>query len=952
VLARDDALVRDLGHVLAPERVLSRPIDLLGRSVDASIYRLVPRAIVRPRDLAEVRRLLAYARRRARHLTFRTAGTSLSGQAVTDDILVELAPFWKGVRVLDGGARVWCQPGVVGGYVNRLLAPLGRRLGPDPASIDACMMGGIVANNSSGMCCGVAQNSYHTLRSMVVVLADGTVVDTSQPDADAELRRERPRLHAELARLRDEVRADPALSEKIRRKFARKNTTGYSLNALLDHDAPAQILARLMIGSQGTLGFLAEMTLETVPEPPARATGLLFFGDLAEAGAAVAPLVAAGAAALEIMDSGSLRSQAEDREYPFAIGDRTAALLVEFREESAAALQAAVARGHAALQAFRLLAAADFTTDAAERDRHWQLRKGLFPSVGGMRPSGTAVVIEDVVVPVERLAEAITDLRALFERHAFPEAIVFGHARDGNLHFVFAQDFQDRAAVARYGAFMRDLVDLVVGKYDGAIKAEHGSGRNMAPFVRDEWGDAAYAVMRRVKSLLDPDGILNPGVLLNDDPEVHLKDLKPLPPISPLADRCIECGFCEPRCPSRDLTLTPRQRIVVTREMARLSRLATAEARSWRESLAADFAYEGDETCARDSMCQTSCPVKIDTGALVKEMRAASQSDASRGVAAFLAGHYGLTAAAARAGLRAAAMLRAVPGGAGLLAGISSVLHDAAPSIIPRVPPEMDVPRPARALPPLRPGRGGRRVVYFPSCLTRIMGPLPGDGAAPLAEAMLDVLEAAGFDVTYPEGVARLCCGMPFASKAFTHAARRAASRTAHALWAASAGGRDTVVTDASPCAGTLQDLAVGPLVQEGRPMRVLDFPAFWAAEVLPALPDPPKRPGTAVLHPTCTLVRMRGLPDLLRVARAHSADVVVPAAAECCGFAGDRGFLVPELTRSATAPEAAEARALAGRPGSGFYSTCRTCEIGMSRGVGREYRSLVHLVREAMLGG
>jgi len=951
VRPHDSGLVRDLGRLLAPERVLSRPIDLLGRSVDASIYRLIPRAVVRPRDVAEVQGLLGYARAHRRHLTFRAAGTSLSGQAVTDDILVELAPFWKGVRVLDGGARVWCQPGVVGGYVNRLLAPHGRRLGPDPASIDAAMMGGIVANNSSGMCCGVAQNSYRTLRSLVTVLADGTVVDTSRPDADSALRRDRPQLHAELARLRDEVRADPVLSEKIRRKFARKNTTGYSLNAFLDHEAPAEILARLMVGSQGTLGFLAEMTLETVAEPPARATGLLFFSELQEAGAAVAPLAAAGAAALEIMDAGSLRSQAEDRAYPFAVGDRAAALLVEFREADRGALEAAMARGRAALAPFRLLAAADFTTDAAERDRHWRLRKGLFPSVGGMRPPGTAVVIEDVVVPVERLAEATLDLQALFERHLFPEAIVFGHARDGNLHFVFAQDFQDGAAVARYRAFMRELVDLVVGKYDGAIKAEHGSGRNMAPFVRDEWGDAAYRLMREVKRLLDPHGILNPGVVLNDDPEAHLKDLKPLPPISPLADRCIECGFCEPRCPSRDLTLTPRQRIVVTREMARLGALGTPEAREWRDSLLADFAYEGDATCSRDSMCQTSCPVKIDTGALVKEMRASSQTAAARGLASLLAGHYGLVAAAARVGLRAAAAARALPGGAGLLAAVTAGLRRASPTFVPRVPREMALPRPAPPLPPLRPARGGRRVVYFPSCLTRIVGPLPGEGAAPIASAMLDVLEAAGLDVAYPAGVTRLCCGMPFASRAFAPAARLSAARTARALWAASANGRDTVVTDASPCAGTLQDLAVGPLVQEGRPMRVLDFPSFWASEVLPALPDPPRRPGTALLHPTCTLVRMRGLPDLLRVARAHSADVVVPAAAECCGFAGDRGFLVPELTRSATAAEAAEARAIAGQPGVGFYSTCRTCEIGLSRGVGREYRSLVHLVREAMLG-
>ena len=950
--ARDAALVRDLGRLLAPERVLSRPIDLLGRSVDASIYRLIPRAVARPRDVAEVQALLAYARSHRRHLTFRAGGTSLSGQAVTDDILVELAPFWKGVRVLDGGARVWCQPGVVGGYVNRLLAPLGRRLGPDPASIDAAMIGGIVANNSSGMCCGVVQNSYHTLRSLVLVLADGTVVDTSRVDADLTLRRNRPDVHAGLARLRDAVRADAALSERIRGKFSRKNTTGYSLNAFLDHDGPVEILARLMVGSEGTLGFVAEVTLETVPEPPARATALLFFADLAQAGAAVAPLWAAGAAALEIMDAGSLRSQAEDRPYPFGIGDRTAALLVEFREVDAAALDAAVARGHAALASVPLLAPPDFTTDAAERERHWRLRKGLFPSVGGMRPPGTAVVIEDVVVPVERLAEAVTDLRALFERHRFPEAIVFGHARDGNLHFVFAQDFQDPASVARYAALMRDVVDLVVGKYDGAIKAEHGSGRNMAPFVRDEWGAKAYDLMREIKQLLDPGGILNPGVVLNDDPEVHLKDLKPLPPISPLADRCIECGFCEPRCPSRDLTLTPRQRIVVTREVVRLGALGTREAREWRDSLIADFAYEGDATCARDSMCQTACPVKIDTGALVKEMRAAGQSRSSRGLASFLAGHYGMVAAAARAGLRLAALLRALPGGGRVLSGITAFLHRAAPTVVPRVPASLPLPAPAPALPEPRPARARRAVVYFPSCLTRIIGPLPGETAPPLAPAMLEVLHAAGLDAVYPEGVAALCCGMPFASKAFAEAARRAAARTAEALWTASANGRDTVVTDASPCAGTLRDLAVGHLLQDGRRMRVLDFPSFWASEVLPTMADPPRRAGRAVLHPTCTLVKMGGLPDLVRVARAHAADVMVPAGAECCGFAGDRGFLVPELTASATAIESAEVRGAVESRETGLFSTCRTCEIGMSRGVGREYRSLVHLVREAMIGG
>ena len=338
----DPGLVGDLERILSPDRVLSRPIDRLGRSADASIYRLVPEAVVRPRSVGEVRELLAWAGRRRRHMTFRAAGTSLSGQAVSDDVLVEIGPFFRGARVLDDGVRVWTQPGVVGAHLNRLLAPHRTRLGPDPASIDAAMMGGIFANNSSGMCCGVVQNSYHTLDALSVVLADGTMVDTAEPEADEALRRARPDLHAELLALRDEIRRDGPLADRIRKKFRTKNTSGYSLNAFVDHDRPADILSHLMVGSEGTFGFVADMTFRTVPEPPSRATALVFFAELEEAGAAVAPLAAARADALEILDAASLRSISTEHPLPFDIDRRHAALLVELRREDGARLAAAV----------------------------------------------------------------------------------------------------------------------------------------------------------------------------------------------------------------------------------------------------------------------------------------------------------------------------------------------------------------------------------------------------------------------------------------------------------------------------------------------------------------------------------------------------------------------------------------------------------------------------------
>jgi D-lactate dehydrogenase len=513
-----------------------------------------------------------------------------------------------------------------------------------------------------------------------------------------------------------------------------------------------------------------------------------------------------------------------------------------------------------------------------------------------------------VAVPVERLAEAILDCQALFERHGVPDTVVFGHAKDGNLHFVLAEDTRSPEAIERYGAFVQGLVDLVVDKYDGAIKAEHGSGRNMAPFVKKEWGERAYEVMEQVKALLDPEGVLNPGVVLNPNPRAHLENLKPCPTISPLADRCTECGFCEPRCPSRDLTLTPRQRIVVTRELARLRGSGRREDREWVEALERDFDYEGVATCVGDSMCQASCPVKIDTGALIKDLRAARWPPWVHRVAATSAEHFGAVAVAARSALGAAAVLRRLPLGGRLLDGALEVAHALVPTLVSGLDGASPLPLPAPPLPPVGPPplpgarSSSRAVVYFPSCLTRIVGRLPGETTVPPAHAMLAVLDWAGFGVRLPEGIERLCCGMAFASKGLFEAAQEAARRTAEALWRASDAGRLPVVTDASPCAGTLGDAVAGILREDGRELVLLDFPSFWAREVLPGRGDVPRRPGPAILHATCTLLKTGGLSDLLAVARAHAETVVVPRFTECCGFAGDRGFLVPELTASATA--------------------------------------------------
>jgi len=178
-----DALRTALVRIAEEERVLTRPIELVAFAADASFYRLVPQAVVLSQSVREIQELFRFSREVRIPLTFRAAGTSLSGQALTDGILVEVARYWRRVQVEDGGKKVRVQPGVIGGYVNLVLRPYRAKLGPDPASINACMMGGILANNSSGMCCGVTQNAYHTLDSLKFVLPSGTSIDTADPNA-------------------------------------------------------------------------------------------------------------------------------------------------------------------------------------------------------------------------------------------------------------------------------------------------------------------------------------------------------------------------------------------------------------------------------------------------------------------------------------------------------------------------------------------------------------------------------------------------------------------------------------------------------------------------------------------------------------------------------------------------------------------------------------------------
>ncbi|GAB3461497.1 FAD-binding and (Fe-S)-binding domain-containing protein [Kineococcus endophyticus] len=913
-----------------------RDLDRRARAHDASHYLLVPQVVATVRDVAGVAAALARASREGLGVTFRSGGTSLSGQSVTDGLLLDVRAGFRGVDVGPDGLTVRAQPGATIREVNSRLARHRRALGPDPASEVACTVGGVVANNSSGMACGTTANTYRTMRAMTVVLADGTVVDSAAPDAGERLLRERPDLHTGLLALRKRLLADPAAVAEVRRQFSMKNTMGYGINALLDHDTPLEILTHLLVGSEGTLGFVAEATFETVPVHPCVATGLLVFDDLADATAALPALVAAGVATAELMDAASLVVAQGLADVPAEIAAVDvvghAALLVELQAATPDALAAAEAVAAPVLAGLPLVSPASLTTDPVRRAALWHVRKGLYPAVAGARPSGTTALLEDVVVPVERLLDTCRGLTRLLEEHGYEGSVVFGHAKDGNLHFLVNERFDDPVCLARYQRFTADLVDLVLGA-GGSLKAEHGTGRAMAPFVRRQYGDDLYRLMVEVKELFDPQGLLNPGVVIDADPDGWLRHLKTTLTVEAEVDRCVECGYCEPACPSKDLTLTPRQRIVLRREVE-AARARGDEALA--ASLLEDYEYAGVQTCAVDGLCAQACPVGINTGDLVRRLRAEEVPAPLDRAWAGAARHWDVATRVGSAALSVAArvpapVVRAAARTARAVAGADRV-----PSY------GTELPRGGRARPRLD-GGGATEAVLFSACTGTLFGPSGGGSGA--VAALVALCGRAGVGLATLADPGSSCCGTPWKSKGLRAGYDEVVSRVAPALLEATRGGELPVVCDASSCTEGLLQLwrspAAGPALP---PLRVLDATRFVADGLLDRLPVT-RRLGSLVLHPTCSPPALGVLPAMVAVAEHVADEVVVPQDAGCCGYAGDRGLLHPELTASATAREAAEVTA---RSFDAHCSANRTCELGLTRATGRPYRHVLEVLEEA----
>ena len=920
--------------VIPKERMFHDALSTLAYGTDASFYRLIPKLVIRARNEQEIAAILHQADLQNIPVTFRAAGTSLSGQAISDSVLVIVSHGWQNWKVLEEGRKIRLQPGIRGGRANTFLVKYGRKIGPDPASIDSAMIGGIVANNASGMCCGTSENSYKTMADIRIILPDGTVLDTADEASCTAFRNSHAAFLEGIAAIAAEIKADPELEARIRRKYKIKNTTGYSLNAFVDYSDPIDIVKHLVIGSEGTLAFISDVTYNTVVDHKHKALAMITYTDIAHACEAVQILKRQNkVSAVELIDRAGVRSVDQAPGIPAflkTIGPESCVLLVETRAATAEELEAkaaAIAEGIASVPTELPYA---FTTDAKEQATLWKLRKEMLPTVAGMRRSGTTAIIEDICFPIEKLAEATVRLREVFAADGYADAVIFGHALAGNLHFMFNQDFSTAAEVEKYKHFMDDVVKLVVDRYDGSLKAEHGTGRNMAPFVEYEWGKQAYALMQRVKALFDPKGILNPGVILNTDPMAHISNLKPIPSTRQIVDKCMECGFCEGYCVAEGLTLSPRQRVAAFREIERLK--ASGEEPHRAAEMQKLFRYAGDQTCATDSLCNLHCPVGADAGKMVKEIRHESHSPRGERRAVWLAGHMAGATATLRGGLKCLNALRLVFGkrvfGA-MARGLRAATGKALPlwnEYMPTGASKIHVmPAPERE----------RKVVYFPSCITRSMGTTKAySKEKEVTQVTAALLEAAGFQVIYPEKMDSLCCGMLFSSKGYVEAGQKASDTLKAALEVASDGGRIPILCDMSPCLYTMKS-------NFGDELPLYEPTEFIEKFVLEHLTLKPIDEKVA-LFAVCSAKKMGVDPCLKRVAERCAREVVV-VDSNCDGFAGDRGFLFPELNEHGLR----DLRRQVEGCDEGF-AVSRTCEVGLSRNSGIVFKSIVYLVAAA----
>ena len=915
---------------ICKDRVYTDHLRRYAYGVDASCYSYLPKVVVKAEDEREVRRLIRLCQQCGTPFTFRAAGSSLSGQCSSEDVLIVCNDGFKKMEVIDDGKALKCECGVIGSDANDLLKPYNRKIGPDPATLATALVGGILNNNSSGMCCGTAQNSYKTIRSIRVVLLDGTVLDTSDKKSIEQFLREKPQMVEDILQLRKEILADEELTHLIHHKYKIKNTTGYGLNSLVDFEDIIDIINHLFIGSEGTLGFVSEIVYNTVEDVPHKGCGLMFFSTLNDASLAVVALANMGrekVIAAEMMDYQSLRavqSLENVPEFVREVPEGTSAILFQTESYSKDTVDENLAFIKEQLKDIPTAIPSLYSQDPKEYDSWWAIRKGILPIVGGQRRKGTTVITEDVCFQIEDFTKGIEMLTELFHKYDFVDGgVIFGHALSGNVHFNITPDFSDPKDTKNFGDLVKEMSERVSG-FGGSLKAEHGTGRMVAPFVEMEWGRKAYEINRRIKAIFDPERILNPDVMITDDPDVYKKNLKAQCVIDDAFTICMECGFCEKHCPSRNLTLTPRQRIALLRETKRLENEGNFTLAS---ELRKGYEYFGVDTCAACSMCKGLCPLSIDTAQIALSMRRIDPPAPE--LAKKIYDNFSTTLQMCRAGVS----LEGIAGSIITQKAISKItegLHGVT-GVTPYVPKTTPKANRYKLKNRIKP-TNFEKVVYFSTCANRAFKPNQGyDDDRSLQQVVESLCNKAHIDIIYPKHIENLCCGLSFENYDDVH--ERAVKDLHDALMQASQNGKYPIVIDHSAC--------FNHAFKHMPDLEINDISEFLCKYVVPHL-DIEKCDERVIVHKQCkikSLNKSQYIEDLARLCTDYVFNIKSFA---CDGFAGQKGFFTPELNKCATKDLAAEIAEYGATLG---VSSSSTCEIGLGENGGIPFIGVAFLL-------
>lgn len=964
------------------DRIYTDYLRRFAYGIDASCYAYVPRVVVRAINESEIITLFTLSQKHNTPLTFRAAGTSLSGQACSDSVLVLANAFWQDIEIIGNAESIKCGCGVIGVEANEALKPYGKKIGPDPATINNAMIGGIFSNNSSGMCCGVKQNSYNTIKSARFILHNGTILDTSKnakPNESIEsfLQKHKDKADSLLA-LREEILQDKELCELIKRKFAIKNTTGYSINALLDFSEIKDIVNHLFIGAEGTLGFVSSVEYECVEDYAFKACALLFYKDLALGAKAVEILAhnESLVSAAEIMDYACLDSAKSLENAPSElekIQSGACAILVQLESSTQKELDSKIAYISKELESVPSLFGVHFSSDEKLMASWWKIRKALLPLAAGTRPSGSIVITEDICFPIHTFAQGIDSITKLFDRFNF-QGIIFGHALSGNVHFIITPNLNDEKESQAFAEFMEAMVDSVIS-LQGSTKAEHGTGRMIAPFVEKEWGAKAYAINRRIKEIFDPHALINPDVIISDNPQIHTQNLKQSSEVEDFINQCMECGFCEKVCPSRELTLTPRQRIAVRKEIARLGALLNgADSKGVIESNAkavstqkigqgktiADFSqkdnaqklkelkqgykYFGIETCATCSMCSLSCPLEIDSAKIAQKLSPSTKGAISRFIATQTAKHFSPTLSLAKGGLHIANFGFAIFG-KNTLSALSKKM-----SFLPYIPHSLPRANAYKLESKNSNAQTQVAIIYFSTCINRSFAPPSHlQDTRALQEVFESLCKKAGVSVVYPHNLKNLCCGKAY--KDYPQSAEIKCKEVYRALDSSVEELRSKgveqihIVCDHSACSYELKS----GLQELDSTLTILDMPEFIESTLLPRLTITPLDEDIA-LYAMCSTRKGKWDKSLESIAKTcTSGEVIIHSKTQCCGFAGNKGFICSELNASALRELSEFYKDRKLRLG---FSSSSTCEIGLNDKTNITWQNLLYLVDSVSASG